>query len=99
MNDLMIRNPSERTIAVLLRLADHRGGFRHCKPTREVDVSHESIAFMANLSRSMIVTDVVVLDVEIRHAEQRIVLLRGGAAAPYARASLFLCCADPTLPL
>jgi CRP-like cAMP-binding protein len=54
MDDLMIRNPTERAVAVLLRLAGHRGGFRDCAPTVEVDVSQESLAVMANLSRSTV---------------------------------------------
>ena len=54
MDDLMIRNPSERAVAVLLRLAGHRGGFRDCAPAVEVDVSQESLAVMANLSRSTV---------------------------------------------
>jgi CRP/FNR family transcriptional regulator, cyclic AMP receptor protein len=54
MDDLMIRNPTDRAVAVLLRLAGHRGGFPDCKPTCEVDVSQEGLAVMANLSRSTV---------------------------------------------
>ena len=54
MDDLMIRNPTGRAVAMLLRLAGHRGGSPECAPTCEVDVSQESLAVMANLSRSTV---------------------------------------------
>lgn len=48
-DDLMIRNPARRTIAVLLRLAGCRHAGLH---PAEIDVSQEDLARMANLSRN-----------------------------------------------
>lgn len=55
MIDLMIRDPSERVVAVLLRLADRRmpGGVDLAV---EIDASQEDLAAMANLSRNALGT-------------------------------------------
>lgn len=54
MDDLTIRDPAARAVALLLRLAGNRGSSLDCAPAREVDVSQESLAVMANLSRSTV---------------------------------------------
>lgn len=53
--DLMIRDPAERTIAVLLRLADRRSPADPAGPVA-VDTSQEDLAAMTNLSRNAIGT-------------------------------------------
>jgi CRP-like cAMP-binding protein len=54
-DDMTIRLPRRRIAAVLLRLAGSRGsGFPNVEPCREIDVTHNDIAFLANLSRSAV---------------------------------------------
>ena len=50
--DLMLRDPHSRAAAVLLRLAGLRAG-KHTFPVpREIDMNHEQLAHIANLSRT-----------------------------------------------
>lgn len=53
--DLMIRDPAERAIAVLLRLADRRAPGVVDGPVT-IDTSQENLAAMANLSRNAVGT-------------------------------------------
>lgn len=63
MIDLMIRDPSERVIAVLLRLADRRtrGG---ADQAAEIDASQQDLAAMTNLSRNALGTILRRLQIE-----------------------------------
>lgn len=54
LDDLMIRNPHQRVVAILLRLAGCRTTAMFAGSTPEVDVSQEHLAGMANLSRSSV---------------------------------------------
>jgi CRP-like cAMP-binding protein len=53
-DDLMIRQPAARCIAVLLRLAGRRVAQPADEPPAEVDVTQEDLAAMANLSRNAV---------------------------------------------
>ena len=50
--DLMIRDPMCRLVAVLLRLASHRNAYQGVDPIHSVPVSQEELSLAANMSRS-----------------------------------------------
>lgn len=49
-DDLMIRDPAKRCIAVLLRLGNRASG-RKSSPS-DIDLSHDAVAYLANVSRT-----------------------------------------------
>jgi CRP/FNR family transcriptional regulator, cyclic AMP receptor protein len=64
LDDLMIRDPATRCIAVLLRLGDCRDPAQPETGPIELDVRQEDIAMMSNLSRNAAAT--VLRDLEVR---------------------------------
>ncbi len=53
-DDMRIRDPVKRCIAVLLRLAGHRLPSQTNPPYHEIDLSQEHIAHLANVARTTI---------------------------------------------